>query len=96
MKSFPICAGRTLPVSGTKRRKVEAKAEASKAQTDTILWMVNLEECNKKLRFACALSPCHTRWDFFASLTHQAGTQPVLAQGPSDGCAMAAHFIFAC
>ena len=52
-----IYAGRTLPVSGTKRRKVEAKAEASKAQSDTILWMVNIEECNKKLRCACSLSP---------------------------------------
>ena len=49
-------AGIGLPVSGTKRRKIEAEAAAAKAQSKTILWMVNMEECNRKLRYISSLS----------------------------------------
>lgn len=45
-----------LPVSGTKRRKIEAETAASKTQSGTILWMVNMEECNRKIRYISFLS----------------------------------------
>ena len=44
-----------VPVGGTKRRKVEKGAQATNGPTfsgqgETILWTINMEECNRRLR----------------------------------------------
>ena len=60
-------------MSATKRRKIEAEAAACKATSQTILWMVNMEACNRMLRCGCHHDTALTQ---HTGALHNSGSEP--------------------